>query len=50
MAYAKKAAKNEAYQKLKTDLKEGNPLGTPTSFTERRAISGNTTWGSFGKD
>ena len=69
MAYAKKTAKNEAYQKLKTDLKEGNPLGnaylfygeesylreyylgrTPTSFTERRAIAGNITWGRSGKD
>lgn len=45
MAYAKKTAKNEAYQKLKTDLKEGTLWGTPTSFTERRAIFGNTTWG-----
>ena len=32
MAYAKKAAKNEAYQKLKTDLKEGNPLGNAYLF------------------
>ena len=46
MAYAKKTAKNEAYQKLKTDLKEGNPI----SFTERRVTSGNTIWGRSGKD
>ena len=45
MAYAKKASKNEAYQKLKTDLKEGNPLETPTCFTGRRATSGSTIWG-----
>ena len=32
MAYAKKASKNEAYQKLKTDLKEGNPLGNAYLF------------------
>ena len=32
MAYAKKTAKNEAYQKLKTDLKEGNPLGNAYLF------------------
>lgn len=32
MAYAKKSAKNEAYQKLKTDLKEGNPLGNAYLF------------------
>ena len=32
MAYAKKTTKNEAYQKLKTDLKEGNPLGNAYLF------------------
>ena len=32
MAYAKKTAKNEAYQKLKTDLKEGNTLGNAYLF------------------
>ena len=32
MAYAKKTAKNEVYQKLKTDLKEGNPLGNAYLF------------------
>ena len=35
MAYAKKSTKNEAYQKLKTDLKDGNALGNayPVSYT-----------------
>ena len=32
MAYAKKTTKNEAYQKLKTDLKWGKPLGNAYLF------------------
>ena len=32
MAYAKKSTKNEAYQKLKTDLKDGNALGNAYLF------------------
>ena len=32
MAYAKKTTKNEAYQKLKADLKEGTPLGCAYLF------------------
>ena len=32
MAYAKKASKNEAYEKLKIDLKEGNLLGKDYLF------------------
>ena len=49
MAYAKKTAKNEAYQKLKTDLKEGEPSGERLPLLRRRAIFGNTTWGRSGK-
>ena len=32
MAYANKSTKNEAYQKLKTDLKDGNALGNAYLF------------------
>ena len=35
MAYAKKASKNEAYQKLKTDLKEGNPVTRRTRIIDK---------------
>ena len=39
MAYAKKTAKNEAYQKLKTDLKEGNPSGERLPLLRRGELS-----------